>query len=90
MRFISVTSNGDFPLAINGLSTNSQEVTVYAPTIMGGTVVIGYINGDGVTEPYTEGAMFAGEQKRIRCGIGVNVQLTVSGFTAAFKIGIAG
>lgn len=89
MKFTNITGNGSFSLTA-GPSTNSQEATIYAPTVMGGSVFINYLDSSDSPVPYIDGEIFAGEQKRIRCGMGVKIVAVVTGFTATFDIGYAG
>ncbi len=89
MYYANIVANGDIPLTFNGQSTLSKEVTIYMPSVAGATVAIGYLDDTGTAVPYTDGAILAQEQKRVRCGEGANMVAIVTGFTSAFKIGYA-
>jgi len=88
LKFTTITGNGEFSLTITGV-TSSSEVTVYAPSAMLSTVSIGYRDATNTFVSYTDGQLVAGDQKRVRCGRGVDLRVLISGFTNQFDIGYA-
>lgn len=96
MKDTPITGNGDFNITLNGIKTLNGESTVYAPLDIGGaSMLLGWTDNDGSFNEYTDdanapaGALVAGQAKRTRHGTGTALTVQVSGFTAAFSIGIA-
>lgn len=89
MKYTTITGSGNHLLTI-GETTQSPEVTIYLPTTMGTAVVnIGYLDKAGVARAFTDGLAAVNTQKRIRCGVGVQVVAMVLAHNIDFDIGFA-
>jgi len=90
MRFTDITTNGAAPITTNGKATLTPEVTVYVPADIGtATIALSFIDKDDNVVPYTDGAILAGEQKRVRCGVGVKLVANIANYSTPFSLGYA-
>lgn len=90
MQFVNITSNGVKALTANN-AVDYKEVSIHAPAVIGGaTISIGWLDDTGTFVPYLNGALLAGESSKFNCGVGTNVVASIAGYTADFKIGVAG
>jgi len=87
MSEIIVSENGAIPLFGGSKLTTSPEITVNAPAnLNGASAAISYERKDGTVIPYTDGALLANDQKRVRAGENVKVVLNVTGFVSSFTV----
>lgn len=85
MSFTTITGDG-FTALLGGSKTPNDSITVRAPTTMAATVALAYIDPDGVTTPYTDGAILAGAQVTALTGRDVVVGVDVTGYAADFTL----
>jgi len=85
MSWINLPGNGDFGLLKpqGGLQTT---VSILAPAVISGTVVIGYKDQTDTFVPLTDGALAAGGQVYVRAGASLPLIAQVAGSSSAFSI----
>ncbi len=88
MSWIKITANGDKPLTKEFGSTQTT-VSILAPTTLGGTVKIGYLDETGAFTqllPTADSDLVAGGQVYVRSGASIPLVANVTGYTADFSI----